>query len=127
MVADDEEPIRQVVAELLSPHYDLVGIVANGRELVEGARTLRPHLVIVDITMPDMNGFEAVSQMRSDGIAAKIVFFTANGSPIYVRKALSLGATGYVLKAVGMEELLEAVEIVLNGGTFISPCLGIER
>jgi len=122
IVADDDEGIRQQLVQLLSEKYDLVGLAASGRELVAAALRLQPDLVIVDVSMPGMNGFEAVKQMKADGVTAKVIFFTTNGNPVYARKAFSLGASGYVLKAAGIEDLPEALRAVLAGGvTYTSP------
>jgi DNA-binding NarL/FixJ family response regulator len=124
ILADDDANIRRELVRLLFTDYDLVA-VENGRELVETARHCKPHLVVVDISMPEMNGFEAVRQMKVDGIESKIIFLTTNGSPRYVQEAFSMGATGYVLKALSADELPDAVRVVLDGGTFVSASIGI--
>jgi DNA-binding NarL/FixJ family response regulator len=127
IVADDDLGIRQAVVRLLSEDFDIVGIVANGRELVVAVRKLKPDAVIVDITMPELNGLDAVRKMRTDGFDTKVVFLTANGNPLYVRTAFNLGANGYVLKTLGFEELPLALHAVLSGGTFVSPGIGANR
>ncbi len=126
IIADDDANIRQELIQLLSVNYDLAAAVENGRKLLDMARRHQPHLVVVDISMPEMNGFEAVRRMKAEGIESKVIFLTINDSPLYVREAFSLGATGYVLKALGAEELPDAVQVVLEGGTFVSPSIGIE-
>jgi DNA-binding NarL/FixJ family response regulator len=123
LVAEDDEAIRNELVALFSKNYDLVGTVMNGRELVEMALVLKPQLVIADISMPELSGLEAVKQLKQQGLALKVVFFTGNENQLYLRRALQLGADGYVLKEHGMEELPIAVELVLNGGSFISPSL----
>lgn len=127
VIADDDANIRQELIRLLAEDYDLAAAVENGRKLVDMARRHQPHLVVVDISMPEMNGFEAVRRMKAEGIESKVIFLTINDSPLYVRQAFSLGARGYVLKALGAEELQDAMQVVLEGGTFISPSLGIEN
>jgi two-component system response regulator DegU len=125
IVADDDANIRQELVHLLLPDYDLIA-VENGRELVELARYSKPELVVVDISMPEMNGFEAVRKMKSDGIESKVIFLTTNGNPLYVQEAFRLGASGYVLKAHGTEQLPKAVRVVLEGGVFISPSIRMD-
>lgn len=126
LVADDDEAMRLELLRILAEDYDLVGMVADGRQLVEMEPALKPDAVIVDISMPRMNGFEAVRLMKLAGAGSKIVFFTTNGSRAYVRKAFELGADGYVLKALGNEDLTAALQAVLNGGTFVSPRIGFD-
>jgi DNA-binding NarL/FixJ family response regulator len=123
VVADDDLGIRQVLVRLLSDDFDIVGIVSNGRELIDAVRHLKPDVVIVDIAMPELNGLDAVRKMRTDGFDTKVVFLTTNGNPLYVRTAFNLGANGYVLKALGFEELPLALHAVLGGGKFVSPAL----
>jgi DNA-binding NarL/FixJ family response regulator len=123
VVADDDLGIRQALGRLLSEDFDIVGIVANGRELIDVVRNQKPDVVIVDINMPELNGLDAVRTMRKAGFDTKVVFFTANGNPLYVRKAFHLGANGYVLKALGFEELPLALHAVLSGVTFVSPTI----
>lgn len=123
IVADDDDEIRQELIQLLSKDYELVE-VADGRQLVDMACGKKPDALIVDISLPGLNGFEAVQEIKSNGVEAKVIFFTTNANPHYMRKAMDLGATGYVLKAVSVEELPVALRAVLSGGTFISPSLG---
>lgn len=123
LVADDDVRARELLAVLLNSEYDLLEPAGNGRELVDGARRLRPDVVIVDVSMPLMNGFDAVKQIRSDGYTPKIIFFTTNSGHAYVRKAFAGGASAYVLKELAEKEIAFAAREVLEGRTFISPSI----
>lgn len=123
IIADDDPHIRREIVHLLGTDYELVAIVMDGLHLCADACMLKPHLIIADIGLPRMSGLEAVRLMRLQGVESKIIFFTTNGNPLYVRKAFSLGASGYVLKALGIEELPAAIRIVLRGGSYVSPSI----
>ena len=123
LVADDHAVMLEEVENLLSPDYEVVGCVENGAKLLEAAEQLRPDLIVTDISMPVMTGFEAVGKIRALGIPAKLIFLTVQSSPAYVKKARALGAEGYVLKAHANEQLLTAVSTVLGGDPYFSPQL----
>ena len=111
------------VRKLLQKDYEIIGAVENGADLVEAARRLNPDVIISDVSMPVMNGFEAAAKIRGMGIGAKLIFLTVQSSTPYLRKARSLGANGYVLKVYTNEQLPVAVSAVLNGDDFTSPQL----
>jgi DNA-binding NarL/FixJ family response regulator len=123
LLADDQPLVLQEVRSLLANDYEVVGEVANGKSLVEAAQRLNPDLIVSDISMPEMNGFEAAAKLRGLGLTAKLIFLTVQSSPAYVRKAHSAGASGYVLKVYAMEQLLDAVSEVLADRTYVSPGL----
>lgn len=123
LIADDHASMLEEVRKLLQKDYEIIGAVENGADLVEAARRLNPDVIISDITMPVMNGFEAVAKIRGLGIGAKLIFLTVQSSTPYLRKARSLGANGYVLKVYTNEQLPVAVSAVLNGDSFTSPQL----
>jgi len=123
LIADDHAEMLEEVRQLLERDYDVVGAVENGSQLVEAAFELKPDLVITDISMPVMNGFEAAAKMRGLGLKTDIIFLTVQSTPPYVRKARSLGANGYVLKVYTNEQLPTAVSEVLNGRSYTSPQL----
>ena len=123
LLADDHAQMLEEVRSLLDVNYEVIGAVENGAELVEAACSLKPDLIVSDIGMPVMNGFEAAAKIRESGLPIKIIFLTVQSSPAYLKKACSLGAKGYVLKVFASEQLLPAVASVLTGETYISPQL----
>ena len=114
------------VSTLLRKDYDVVGQVADGAALVEAATRLEPDLIISDISMPVMSGFEAVAELRRQKRHLPLIFLTVQSSRAYLKKARSLGATGYVLKIHSAEQLPKAVESVLAGQVYFSPQLSTE-
>lgn len=123
LLADDHQAIVEEVRDLLDQAYEVVGTVENGQTLVEAAQRLKPDLIITDISMPVMTGFEAAAKIRALGLATKLIFLTVQSSPAYLKRARSLGADGYVLKVYSTEQLVTAVSKVLAGDTFFSPQL----
>jgi len=121
LLADDQSVVLQEVRSLLASDYEIVAEVTNGKQLVEAAQNLNPDLIVSDISMPGLNGFEAAATLRALGIGTKLIFLTVQSTPAYVRKARSLGAAGYVLKVYAMEQLPDAVSAVLAGRTYVSP------
>jgi two-component system, NarL family, response regulator LiaR len=111
------------VRALLDSDYEIIGTAQNGETLVEAARKLNPDLIISDISMPVMTGFEAAAKIKALGLAPKLIFLTVQSASAYVKKARSLGAAGYVLKAYTHEQLRAAVAKVLTGDTYVSPQL----
>jgi DNA-binding NarL/FixJ family response regulator len=111
------------VQNLLKQDYEVVGTVENGAALVKAAQELKPDLIISDISMPVMTGFEAAAKIRAAGIEAKLIFLTVQSSPAYLKKARALGAEGYVLKVFVAEQLHAAVDAVLAGKPYFSPQL----
>ncbi len=92
LVADDHPIIVVGLRSLLEPTFEVVAIVENGRELIVAAKKLNPDVIVVDISMPLLNGIDAVSQIRNAGIQAKIIFLTMHTEASYARRALAEGA-----------------------------------
>jgi len=124
LLADDHTAMLEEVRALLGEDYEVVGAVENGEKLVEAARTLNPDVIVSDISMPVMTGFEAAAKIRQLGIATRIIFLTVQSSGAYLKKARTLGADGYVLKIYTTEQLPLAIASVLNGTPYFSPQLG---
>ena len=122
LLADDHKMVRQGFRLILASQddMDVVGETGDGRDAVELAKTLKPNVVVMDITMPELNGIEACHRMSRVVPAAKIIFVTQNNDAETVRAALSNGASGYVLKLDANNELLPAVKAVLQGDRFVS-------
>jgi DNA-binding NarL/FixJ family response regulator len=111
------------IENLLKADYNIIGRVEDGAALVEAGQRLNPDLIISDISMPVMNGFEAAAKLRAAGVTAKLIFLTVQSAAPYVKKARALGAHGYVLKAYTTEHLRAAVSAVLAGDPYICPQL----
>ncbi|HXZ34357.1 MAG TPA: response regulator transcription factor [Terriglobales bacterium] len=125
LLADDHAEMLQELRALLSADYDIIGAVENGEQLVEAARALKPDLIVSDISMPLMSGFEAIAKIREARISTKIIFLTVQSSSAYLKKARALGADGYVLKVYTNEQLPVAISSVLTGIPYFSPELRV--
>ncbi len=121
LLADDHRIVVEGLRGLLEPEYDLVGIVEDGRELVTLAAQLLPDVIVADISMPQLNGLEAVAQLRHNGCQAKVVFLTMHKDITYAAKALEVGASAFVLKHSASTELLAAIRAALLGMTYVTP------
>ena len=126
LLADDYPPTLEGMCVVLAPHYEVVGTVEDGRPLVEAALRLKPDLIVVDITMPQLNGIDAARQIKASLPGIKLLFVTMHSSSAYVKAALDAGGTGYVLKSAIGEELLDAVAAVLSGRVYVSSSLSTE-
>ena len=117
LIADDREAIRKQVSVILSaqPDLEVCAEAANGEEAVEKTRELNPDLVILDITMPVMNGLDAARAIRSFGLDVPILVLTAHKSRQLVEEARKIGVQGYVTKADASQSLLSAVDAVGRG------------
>jgi DNA-binding NarL/FixJ family response regulator len=121
ILGDDHVLILEGFRKVLEPRHEVVHSAKDGRSLAEAAVRLKPDLIVLDITMPLLNGIDAARQIRKELPRVKLLFVTMHASPTYLREAFHAGASGYVLKSSAREEILGAVEKVLSGGTYISP------
>ena len=126
LLADDHRMVAEALKALLSPEFDLVGMVEDGRALVESAKRLKPDVIVADISMPLLNGIEALVLLRKQIPDVKVVFLTMHHDVVYARRALDAGASGFVVKHSAPAELLMAVRAALDGKTFISPAVAGE-
>ena len=120
LLADDHKFITESLKSILEPTYEVVGIVEDGQMLIKEAARLLPDVIIVDISMPKLNGLEAVRQIKKEDIQSKVIFLTMHPDVIYASNALEVGALGYVLKHSAHSELKQAVQKVLLGQIFIT-------
>ena len=111
---------------IISPQYDVVGLAANGRILLDQAARLRPDIVVLDISMPEMNGIQAAVKLSGLYPRLKIIFVTQQLDRSYVRAAFRAGASGYVCKQSASNEILTAIHNALTGEIFTSPLLAKE-
>jgi len=123
LLADDHSITLEGMRNVISREHDLVGEAKDGRTLVAEALRLRPDLVVLDIGMPLLNGIEAARQIRQAWPRARLLFVTMHANGMYLREAMSAGASGYVLKTSAAEELLPAIRTVLEGGVYVTPAL----
>lgn len=120
LLADDHALLLEGTKALLAQEYDVVGTATDGRQLVEEALRLRPDVVVSDISMPGMNGIEAVRRILAERPETKVVFLTMHSSSVYLRRVMAAGAGAYVLKVAAGEDLREAVRAVMSGRSFVS-------
>ena len=124
LLADDHEEFLAAVVRHLEPHFEIVRTVGNGRTLLDAAARLAPDVIVLNISMPVMNGVEAARRLRAAGTSAKIVFLTVHADQDYVRAALGTGALGYVLKSELASDLLPCLREALQGRSYVSPAIG---
>ena len=123
LLADDNADFLATVTRHLEPHFDVIKTVGNGQELLDEAARLEPDVVVLDISMPTMNGLEAAKRLKAAGSSATIVFLTVHADLDYVGVALALGALGYVLKSELASDLLPCLRDALVGRCFVSPSI----
>jgi DNA-binding NarL/FixJ family response regulator len=121
LVADDHRMVAEGLRSVLEPDFELTEIVEDGRALVEAALRLRPDIIVADITMPRLNGLDAVEQIRRAGCDAKVVFLTMHKDVVYAAHAQRSGASGFVLKHSASTELLTALRAALADQTYVTP------
>ncbi len=120
LLADDHGLILAGTRALLDAQYEIVGQLTDGQSLVAAAMLLRPDLIILDISMPVMNGIDAARQIRKEWPDVKLLFVSMHSGPVYLREAMDAGGAGYVIKSAANEELRIAVDRVLKGQVYIS-------
>jgi len=126
LLADDHRMVAEGLKSLLSPEFDLVDVVEDGRALIAAAKKLRPEVIVADITMPHLNGIDALAPLKKDNPDVRVVFLTMHAEVAYARRALEAGASGYVLKHSAPAELIAAIRAALSGKTYITPALAGE-
>jgi DNA-binding NarL/FixJ family response regulator len=120
LIVDDHESMLARAAAVLTPSCMVVGAVTNGPAAIEAAAALCPDVIVLDISMPGMNGFELASKLRCSGSKAALVFLTVHDEEAFVKAAMAAGASGYVLKARLASDLTMAVRDARAGRPFIS-------
>lgn len=121
LLADDHTLVIEGIKKLLEPHFDLVGAVEDGRALLVAAAELRPDVILADISMPLLNGLDAVRQLKKSLPTAKVVFLSMHADPAYVSEAFAVGGSGYLLKSSVASELVFAIDEVLKGRYYVTP------
>jgi DNA-binding NarL/FixJ family response regulator len=123
LLADDHRIVAEGLKRLLADEFELVGIVEDGVALVAAAKELRPDVIVADITMPCLNGIEAMARLKKDNDHVKVVFLTMHQDSAYARRALEAGAAGFVVKHSAPAELVMAIHAALKGQIFVTPAL----
>jgi DNA-binding NarL/FixJ family response regulator len=124
LLVDDHPAVLRSFARLLEEEFEVVGTAPGGLEGVRAAVDLKPDVVVLDMTMPDIDGLEAARRIRKSGSIARILFLTIHDDPDFVEAALQTGALGYVLKPRAAQDLAAAIRSSLKGEVFVSPGAG---
>ena len=123
IVADDHTLVAEACKRLLDAEYDVVATVGDGRTLVRAATALKPHVIIIDISMPLLNGLDAGQQIKKLVPSVKLIYLTMNQDADLAAEAFRYGASGYLLKTCAASELTTAVREVLRGKSYLSPAI----
>ena len=121
LLADDHTLVLEGFRRLLEPEFELAGAVEDGRALVAAAQKLKPDVVLLDISMPLLNGIDAARQLKKIMPEIKLIFLTMHADPAYVTEAFRVGASGYLLKRSAASELVNAIHEVLRGRCYVTP------
>ena len=126
LLADDHVIVAEGLKGLLEPEFELIGIVQDGRAMLDAADRLQPDVIVADISMPLLNGIDAVRQIRKTGSDIRVVFLTMHPDVAYAVSAFEAGALGYVLKHSAPSELITAIRSALKGKTYVTPLIAGE-
>jgi len=123
LIADDHTLIADLCKRLLETEFEVVGTVGDGRALVRAAAIFKPDVIVVDITMPVLNGIDAACQVKQELRAVKVIYLTMNPDPEIAAEAFRRGGSGYLLKTCAASEMVIAVRAVLQGRSYMSAAL----
>jgi DNA-binding NarL/FixJ family response regulator len=123
LLADDHKIVAQGLESLLKDSFTFVGTVSDGRALIEAAVRFKPDVVVTDISMPLLNGLDAVRQFRSHGIEAKVVFLTMHADAALAAEAFRAGGSAFLLKQSAGDELVQAIREILQGRAYLTPLI----
>jgi len=123
LLADDHTMLLDAFRRLLEPQCEIVGTAADGRALVDLATNTRPDVIVLDISMPRLNGVDACAQLRRKMPELRLIFLTVNEDPDIAAEAIGLGASGYLLKSSASGELFTAIEQALAGKVYVTPLI----
>ena len=123
LLADDHSLVLEGFKKLLEEHYEVVGMVEDGRALLETAAMLEPDIVLMDVSMPLLNGIDATRQLKRQLPNVKVIIVTMHADSAYLNEAFKAGASGYLLKRSAGSELHQAMESVLGGNFYVTPLL----
>ena len=123
ILADDHKLILDALTNLIEPEFQVVGTFGDGHALVEGAPELKPHVIVLDVGMPTMNGISAGQRLKQSMPNVKLIYLTMNQDPDLAAEAFRLGAKGYLLKSSAGSELVDALRTVFRGGSYVTPLM----
>ena len=119
LIADDHTIVAEGLVKLLSRRFDVVATVADGTALVEAAERFRPDIIIADLEMPSLSGLEALELLKKRGVTSKFVILTMHREASVAARAMRAGASAFLLKHSAGNELIDAIDEVLNGRTYL--------
>jgi len=121
VIADDHWTVREGLRWMLSdvPNIEVVGEAANGVELLELLATTETDIVLLDVNMPEMGGLEALEVLQETSPSLGVIVLSMHDKAVYVKRAVELGANGYLLKSAGKDELVRAIGVVAKGGSYV--------
>jgi DNA-binding NarL/FixJ family response regulator len=120
VLADDNPAMLMTLVEMLQARYIVAAALPNGTSVLDQIAIICPDLVILDISLGDLTGFEVAKRLKNSGCTAKIIFLTVHEDIDFVSAAFDIGASGYVFKSRVTEDLTKAIDTVFNGGRFVS-------
>ncbi len=124
LIADDHAIVKEGLVSLLkAQNFDVVGAVANGAELMDAARRLRPDLIVTDISMPGLSGLDVLTRLKAEQTDCKIILLTMHHDGQLATRAMRAGASGFLLKHSAGEELLTAIHQAMEGRVYLTPTL----
>ena len=123
LLADDHSILTAGLVSLLQDRFDVIGTVADGHTLVEAAQRLHPDVIIADISMPSMSGLDALERLKKNGVDSKFIVLTMHSDPDVAARAMRGGAAGFLLKHTAGDELVGAIDEVLNGRVYLTPAV----
>ena len=123
LIADDHAYVLEGLVSLLQDRFDVVATVTDGHQLVEAAVRLGPDVIVTDISMPGLNGIEAIARLKAAGSEARIIVLTLHARAEIAAELIRAGASGFVVKPLAASELVTAIEQVLLGGIYLTPAV----
>jgi DNA-binding NarL/FixJ family response regulator len=125
LLADDHPSVAKAIGEYVAAAFELVGTVGDGGALVDAAKTLKPDVVVADISMPGTDGLTAMKLIQKHLPQMRVILLTNYADPPLARHALDAGASGFVLKVYAPSELVDAIRTVVDGGTYVSSAIAV--
>jgi DNA-binding NarL/FixJ family response regulator len=123
LLADDHALVLEGLAKLVSEECDLVGKVEDGRALLQAASKLEPDVIVLDVSMPKLNGLDAGRQLKKRLPSIRLIYLTMHADPHYAKEAFEIGASGFLLKRSAASELLQAIHAVMKGQFYVTPVI----